>query len=178
MKVLLSPEAWCIPVANVSQSVEELISKGEKAQAQDILENYAKCIRNEATEARRAIAMGIVELAGDYGDCEERVFLGVIREVGLQLSEEKNPELQSLVGAAFVPSPRRRPVSAVPIPPCSAPSRWSITSKASANPSARIFVHASKWKIAWPNSWMKLSRPAMYPVGLTAFTAPHSRRSR
>lgn len=102
MKVLLSPEAWCIPVANVSQSVEELISKGEKSQAQEILENYAKCIRNEKPEARRAIAMGIVELAGHYGDCEERVFLGVIREVGLQLSEEKIPELQSLVGAAFV----------------------------------------------------------------------------
>jgi len=102
LKVLLSPEAWCIPIANVSQSVEELLAKGERAQAEGILENYAKGIRSEKPEARRAVAMGIVELAGHFGECDERIFLGVIREVGLQLSEEKMPELQSLIGAAFV----------------------------------------------------------------------------
>ncbi|MGB9402355.1 MAG: hypothetical protein WCA98_02365 [Candidatus Acidiferrales bacterium] len=101
-EVLLSPNAWCIPPRSVQQSLDALQQKGDRETAEKILENYAHCIRSEQLEARRATALGIAELASFYGGAGERLFVATIREVGLQLSEEHDSELQSVVGAAFV----------------------------------------------------------------------------
>jgi hypothetical protein len=46
--------------------------------------------------------MGLAELAGLYAKANEQLFMDTIREIGLQLAEEKDSQLQSLVGAAFV----------------------------------------------------------------------------
>src|ERR1700683_797975 len=101
-EILLSSNAWCIPISNVRSTIEGLIKKDEEAKVKDILRNYAECIRNENPDARRATALGIAELAPSYGAFDEPLFIATIREVGVQLSEEKDADLRSLVSAAFV----------------------------------------------------------------------------
>lgn len=101
-EILLSSNAWCIPISNVRSTIEALTKKGEESKVKDILRNFAECIRNEKPDARRAAALGIAELAPSYGSFDEPLFVATIREVGVQLSEEKDADLRSLVSAAFV----------------------------------------------------------------------------
>jgi hypothetical protein len=100
--VLESPDAWCVPPQKVREYVEKLIERGETEAAENTLRNYAKCITNSSPEQRRQTAMGLAELAGVYAKSDERLLVDTIRQVGVQLAEERDSELQSLVGAAFV----------------------------------------------------------------------------
>jgi len=100
--VLESAEAWCVPPAQIREYVEGLVTAGEKAEAEKVLTNYANCITHKSAETRRQAAMGLAELASTYAKQDERLLLGTIRLVGVQLAEERDSELESLVGAAFV----------------------------------------------------------------------------
>jgi hypothetical protein len=100
--VLESADAWCVPPAKVREYIEGLQAKGETEAAEKILRNYANCITNKSNEPRRQAATGLAELASLYAKCDERFFIDVIRQVGLQLAEERDSEMQSMVGAAFV----------------------------------------------------------------------------
>lgn len=100
--VLESSDAWCIPPAKAREYIESLIAKGEVEEAEKLLRNYANCITIKATEPRRQAAMGLAELAPVYAKADEKLFMDTIRQVGVQLAEETDSELQSLVGAAFV----------------------------------------------------------------------------
>jgi hypothetical protein len=100
---LNSPEAWCIPPRNVRQYVGELIDRGEVGDACAILQNYASCANSEEPDARRKAAVGLAELAELYMGGERGELLSdAIRHLGLQLSLEREGEIQALVGAAFV----------------------------------------------------------------------------
>ena len=100
--VLESSEAWCVPPAKVREYVEALTERGETEAAENTLRNYANCITNKSSEQRRQTSMGLSELAGLYAKSSERLLMDTIRKVGVQLAEERDSELQSLVGAAFV----------------------------------------------------------------------------
>ncbi|MGH9737885.1 MAG: hypothetical protein ACRD4X_04770 [Candidatus Acidiferrales bacterium] len=100
--VLLSGDAWCVPAAKVREYVDGLLKDGKTEEAEVILRNYASCIRNKNEEARKQTALGLAELAPMYAESDEKVFTETIREVGLQLAAERNSELQSALGAAFV----------------------------------------------------------------------------
>ncbi len=100
--VLESADAWCIPPAKIREYVEGLIEKGEVETAEKVLSNYANCITNKSIEPRRQAAMGLAELASLYAKCDERLLVNTIREIGVQLSEERDSQMQSLVGAALV----------------------------------------------------------------------------
>lgn len=100
--VLESPDAWCVPAIRVREHVDLLLARNEGDAAESILKNYANGIKHKNTEARRQTAMGLAELAGLYAKANEQLFMDTIREIGLQLAEEKDSQLQSLVGAAFV----------------------------------------------------------------------------
>ena len=100
--VLESTEAWCVPPAKVREYVDSLISKGETEQAENVLRNYAACVSNKNVEPRRQTALGLAELAPIYTKGDHRIVTDTIRRVGIQLAEERDSELQSLVGAAFV----------------------------------------------------------------------------
>ena len=100
--VLESAEAWCVPPAQIREYVEGLVTAGEKAEAEKVLTNYANCITHKSAETRRQAAMGLAELASTYAKQDERLLLSTIRLVGVQLAEERDSELESLVGAAFV----------------------------------------------------------------------------
>ena len=100
--VLESPEAWCVPPVKVREYVDELLKRGDAEAAENVLGHYASCITQKSPEARRQAAQGLAELAGLYASCGERLLVSTIRQVGVQLAEERESELQSLVGAAFV----------------------------------------------------------------------------
>jgi hypothetical protein len=100
--VLLSPEAWCIPPRNVQQYVEELLGRGESEAAGDVLLHYAACVRNKDTEARKKAAIGLSQLAELYSKAASQRLQDALVQIGRQMADEKDPELQTLLSAAFV----------------------------------------------------------------------------
>jgi hypothetical protein len=100
--VLESADAWCVPPAKIREHIDTLVARGEAEEAEKVLRNYANCITNKNHEARRQAATGLAEIAGLYGKGDERLLVDTIRLAGVQLAEEKDSEMQSLVGAAFV----------------------------------------------------------------------------
>jgi hypothetical protein len=100
--VLESGDAWCVPAVKAREYVEKLLKDGKTEEAESILRNYATCIRSKNPEARKQTALGLAELAPIYAERDEKIFTDTIREVGVQLAEESNSELQSVLGAAFV----------------------------------------------------------------------------
>jgi hypothetical protein len=100
--VLTSTEAWCIPPRNVQQYVEELLGRGEADAAGDVLLKYAACVRNKDAEARKKAAIGLGQLAGLYSKAASQKLQDALAEIGQQLAAEKDSELQTLLGAAFV----------------------------------------------------------------------------
>jgi PilZ domain len=100
--VLMSAEAWCIPPRNVQQYVEELLGRGESEAAGDILLQYATCVRNKDSEARKKAAIGLSQLAELYSKAASQRLQDALVQIGRQMAEEKDPELQTLLSAAFV----------------------------------------------------------------------------
>ena len=100
--VLESADAWCVPPPKIREHVEGLLARGETEEAEKTLRNYANCITNKNHEARRQAATGLAEIAGLYGKGDDKLLIDTIRLAGVQLAEEKDSEMQSLVGAAFV----------------------------------------------------------------------------
>ena len=101
-EVLASDEAWCVPPRNVRAFLEEMLRRGELKTVNEILMKYAACIGLESDEARRTTAIGLSELAELYGSGDGSALIESIRRVGNQLAAERDPELQTLVSAAFV----------------------------------------------------------------------------
>jgi hypothetical protein len=100
--VLLSSEAWCIPPRNVRQYTEELLDRNDSATAHSILLQYTKCIRSSDVEARRKAATGLTQLVEVYSRAAPNPMAAAVREIGEQLAVEKDAEVQTLLGAAFV----------------------------------------------------------------------------
>jgi hypothetical protein len=100
--VLESGDVWCVPPIKIREYIEGLNARGETELAEKLLRNYASCITNKSNEIRRQAASGLAELAPLYACGDQRLFVETIRSIGVQLAEEQDSELQSLVGAAFV----------------------------------------------------------------------------
>jgi hypothetical protein len=100
--VLLSEDAWCIPPKNVQSYVNDLIKKGDVAQAVSILRNYAACAESEDSDGRKKAAAGLSQLAELYAKTDPKLLGEALRHLGLRLSVEQDAELQALVSAAFV----------------------------------------------------------------------------
>jgi hypothetical protein len=100
--VLTSPEAWCIPPRNVQQYVEELLMRGESDAAANVLLKYASCVKNKDPEARKKAAIGLGQLAELYSRAANQKLQDALSQIGQQLLAEKDPELQTLLSAAFV----------------------------------------------------------------------------
>jgi hypothetical protein len=101
-EVLTSDEAWCVPPRNVREFLEEMLRRGELKTVNEILTKYAACVGLEAPEARRTTAIGLADLAEFYGSGDGSALIDVIQRLGNQLGIEREPELQTLIGAAFV----------------------------------------------------------------------------
>jgi hypothetical protein len=101
-EVLISDEAWCVPPRNVRAFLEDMLRRGELKTVNEILLKYASCIGLEAPEARRTTAIGLSDLAELYGSGDGSALMESIRKLGNQLAVEREPELQTLISAAFV----------------------------------------------------------------------------
>ena len=101
-EVLTSDEAWCVPPRNVRAYLEDMLKRGELKTVNEILMKYATCIGLENPEARRTTAIGLSDLAELYGSGDGSALMEGIRRLGNQLAIEREPELQTLVSAAFV----------------------------------------------------------------------------
>jgi hypothetical protein len=101
-QVLDGGDAWCVPGSKVLEHVTVLRARGENEQAEAVLRHYASFISDKAPDHRRQVAMGLAELAATYANGDEKLFVETIRQVGLQLAEETDAELQSQMSAAFV----------------------------------------------------------------------------
>ena len=101
-EVLTSDESWCVPPRNVRAYLEEMLRRGELKTVNEILMKYAACISLENPEARRTTAIGLSDLAELYGSGDGSALMDAIRRLGNQLAVEREPELQTLVSAAFV----------------------------------------------------------------------------
>ena len=101
-EVLTSDEAWCVPPRNVRAFLEEMLRRGELKTANEILMKYASCVSLEAPEARRTTAIGLSDLGELYGSGDGSALMEAIKRLGNQLAVEREPELQTLISAAFV----------------------------------------------------------------------------
>src|SRR6202790_2300050 len=101
-EVLTSDEAWCVPPRNVRAFMEEMLRRGELKTVNEILTKYAACVGLEAPEARRTTAIGLSDLAEFYGSGDGSALIDVIKRLGQQLGIERETDLQTLIGAAFV----------------------------------------------------------------------------
>jgi HEAT repeats len=101
-EVLTSEEAWCVPPRNVRAYLEDMLRRGELKTVNEILMKYAACVALESTEARRTTAIGLSDLAELYGSGDGSALMDGIRRLGNQLAIEREPELQTLISAAFV----------------------------------------------------------------------------
>ncbi|HLZ42950.1 MAG TPA: HEAT repeat domain-containing protein [Candidatus Sulfotelmatobacter sp.] len=100
--VLLSHEAPCVPPRNLRQFVEVLLDRDDKDSAAEILNNYSSCLSARETEPRRKTAIGISQVADLYARVGGQPMGQAVRKLSEQLISEKEPELQSLMSAAFV----------------------------------------------------------------------------
>ena len=100
--VLLSHEAPCVPPRNVRQFVELLLERGDKETAAAILQNYLNCLDAKESEPRRKIATGISQLADLFAAAGGDLTALSIRNIGDAIGKEPDPELQSILSAAFV----------------------------------------------------------------------------
>jgi hypothetical protein len=100
--VLLSNEAACVPARNIRQFVELLLERGDKESAIAIVKNYVSCLEAKDAEPRKKTSIGISQLADLFAAAGNEVMGAAVRKVGDALARESDPELQSLLGAAFV----------------------------------------------------------------------------
>ncbi len=100
--VLLSHEAPCVPARNVRQFIELLLDRGDKETVGLILRNYIGCLDAKDAEPRRKTATGLSQLADLFVLAGGDLTGDALRKVGETLGKEADPEMQSLLSAAFV----------------------------------------------------------------------------
>jgi hypothetical protein len=100
--VLMSHEAPCVPPRNLRQFVEVLLEREDTQSAAEILNNYSNCLSAKDIEPRRKTAIGLSQLADLYARIGGQPMAQAIRKLSAQLIADKDPELQSLLSAAFV----------------------------------------------------------------------------
>jgi hypothetical protein len=100
--VLLSSEAPCVPPRNVRQFIDVLLERGDKEGATAILQNYANCLTAKDAEPRRKAAIGLSQLADLFAAPGIDLIGPVVHKIGESLVKDPDPEVQSLLSAAFV----------------------------------------------------------------------------
>jgi PilZ domain len=101
-KALLSPDAACVPARNVRQFVELLIQRGDRETASAVLMNYGSAVSLKDTDYRSRVADGIAQLSDLFAIVGGIVLGETSQRVADAIIQESNPEIESLLSAAFV----------------------------------------------------------------------------
>ncbi|MBZ5614054.1 MAG: PilZ domain-containing protein, partial [Acidobacteriia bacterium] len=99
--VLLSSEAACVPPRNIRQFLEVLFERGDNEMASQILSSYGKGLDSKDAEPRRKTAIGLAQLADLYAQAPDELMPDTLATIGHNLANERDPEMQSLLSAAF-----------------------------------------------------------------------------
>jgi len=99
--VLLSSEAACVPPRNIRQFLEVLFERGDNEMASKILSSYGKGLDSKDAEPRRKTAIGLAQLADLYAQAPDELMPETLATIGHNLAHERDPEIQSLLSAAF-----------------------------------------------------------------------------
>jgi hypothetical protein len=99
---LLSEDAACVPPRNVRQYAELLLQRGDQETTALILETYANAATSPEADYRSRAANGLSQLADLYHDAGGDVLGQTMRKIGEALTRESDPEVEALLGAAFV----------------------------------------------------------------------------
>ena len=91
-----------MPARNLRQFVEVLLEREDKTTASEILNNYSSCLAAKEADSRRKTALGISQVADLYARVGGQPLGQAVHKLSEQLIVEKDPELQSLLSAAFV----------------------------------------------------------------------------
>jgi hypothetical protein len=100
--VLLSSEAPCVPPRNIRQFIEVLLERGDLESATAILQNYSNCLTAKDAEPRRKAAIGLSQLADLFASPGIDLIGPIVHKIGEALVRDPDPEVQSLLSAAFV----------------------------------------------------------------------------
>lgn len=99
---LLSEDAACVPARNVRQYVELLLAREDRETTAAVLINYAGLVASNDQEYRSKVAVGLTQLADLFVESGGNLLGECAQKVGEALAKESDPELESLLGAAFV----------------------------------------------------------------------------
>ncbi len=100
--VLLSGEAPCVPPRNIRQFIEVLLERGDTEGAAAILQNYSNCLTAKEADPRRKAAIGLSQLADLFAAPGIDLIGPIVHKIGEALVRDPDPEVQSLLSAAFV----------------------------------------------------------------------------
>jgi len=100
--VLMSNEAPCVPPRNIRQFIEVLLERGDRDSVIAILQNYSNCLTAKDTEPRRKAAVGLSQLADLFAAPGIDLIGPIVHKIGEALVRDPDPEVQSLLSAAFV----------------------------------------------------------------------------
>ena len=100
--VLLSGEAPCVPPRNIRQFIEVLLERGDQESVTAILQNYSNCLTAKDADPRRKAAIGLSQLADLFAAPGIALIGPIVHKVGEALVRDPDPEVQSLLSAAFV----------------------------------------------------------------------------
>ncbi len=101
-QALLSEDAACVPARNVRQYVEVLLERDDRETASAVLQNYATQVNSKEPQYREKAATGLTQLADLFAVVGGSLLGETTQKVGDGLAKESDPELESLMGAAFV----------------------------------------------------------------------------
>ena len=99
---LLSNDAACVPARNVRQYVELLLQRRDRETAAAVLEGYARVVDSREAEYRAKVAGGLTHLADLLAGVGGNLLCETTQRLGEALARESDPEIESLLGAAFV----------------------------------------------------------------------------
>ena len=101
-QALLSEDAACVPARNVRQYVELLLEREDRETATAVLQNYASQVNSKEPEYRSKVATGLTQLADLLSTVGGNVLGETAQKLGDALIKETDPEIEALLGAAFV----------------------------------------------------------------------------
>lgn len=99
---LLTEDAACVPARNVRQYVELLLHRGDRETASEVLRNYCNQVTSADRDYRAKVALGLTQLADLLTESGGTLLGESTQKVGEALAKEADPEIESLLGAAFV----------------------------------------------------------------------------
>lgn len=99
---LLSEDAACVPARNVRQYVELLLQRRDRETASAVLQGYSRQVLTQNVDYRAKVASGLTHLADLLSAVGGNLLCETTQTLGEALAKESDPEIEALLGAAFV----------------------------------------------------------------------------